>query len=215
LASLKYIFKMKNEMKNITKIASLALAGCILSVCFTHQVFSQKSYVDPQYHKAGYGEILKLSSPVLVRVNVEFQRNGQPLPAVKNELRGHVERTLNTAGALKPTAEPNNLISISVTCNNIADIAAARSKGFKSGFTFGAAGSMVDDNYEFLCVYNDGSGKEQKYSYQHAIHTWIGKKKPETDFVPTTPAIAFGRVVEDVTLNFIKDLQDASLVPKQ
>jgi hypothetical protein len=102
-----------------------------------------------------------------------------------------------------------------VTCNNIADIAAARMKGFKTGFTFGAAGSMVDDNYEILCVYNDGAGKEQKLSYQHAIHTWVGKKKPETDLVPTTPAIAFGRVVEDVMLNFMKDLQDAGLVPKQ
>lgn len=202
-------------MKHISKIAILALASCILFICFTGKAFSQKSYVDPLFHKANYEAIKKLSSTLPVKVIVEFQRNGNPLPAVNQELRGNVERTLTSAGVFKPTTEPNTLVTISVTGNNIADLAAARKKGFKTGLTFGGKGSMVDDNYEFLCVYNDGSGKEQKYTYQHAIHTWIGRKKPQTDLEPTTATNAFSRVVEDVILNFIKDLQDAGLVPKQ
>jgi hypothetical protein len=202
-------------MKPISKIAILALTSCILSICFTGKAFSQKSYVDPLFHKANYEAINKLSTTLPVKVIIEFQRNGKPMPSVNNELRDNVERTLNSAGVFKPTTEPNTLITISVTGNNIADMAAARKKGFKTGLTFGGAGSMVDDNYEFLCVYNDGSGKEQKYTYQHAIHTWLGRKKPQTDLEPTTPANAFSRVVEDIILNFIKDLQDAGLVPKQ
>lgn len=202
-------------MKHISKTAIPALASCILFICVTGKVFSQKSYVDPSFHKASYEAIKKLSSTIPVKVIIEFQRNGNPLPAANQVLRDNVERTLTSAGVFKPTTEPNTLITISVTGNNIADVAAARKKGFKSGLTFGGAGSMVDDNYEFLCVYNDGSGKEQKYTYQHAIHTWVGRKKPQTDLEPTTITNAFNQVVEDVILNFIKDLQDAGLVPKQ
>lgn len=202
-------------MKHVSKISILTSATCIFFICFTGKAFSQKSYVDPLFHKANYEAIHKLSATLPVKVIIEFQRNGEPLPVANQVLRDNVERTLTSAGVFKPTTEPNTLVTISVTGNNIADLAAARKKGFKTGLTFGGAGSMVDDNYEFLCVYNDGSGKEQKYTYQHAIHTWVGRKKPQTDLEPTTPTDAFSRVVEDVILNFIKDLQDEGLVPKQ
>jgi hypothetical protein len=202
-------------MKNNSKISIFALAGCILFVCCANNVYSQKSFVDTLYHKADFEAIQKLVPPVPVKVNVEFQRNGKHLPAVDKVLQGEVESSLISAGVFKPSKETNVLITISVTGNNIADLKAARSKGFKTGLTFGAAGSMIDDNYEFLIVYSDGSGKEQKYTYQHAIHTWVGKKMPQTSLEPTTVTKAFNRVVEDIILNFLKDLQDAGLTPKQ
>ena len=201
-------------MKHALGIAILALVSGTATVCITQQVYAQKSYVDPQYHKASYEDIQRPAEPVSVKVDVEFQRNGTPLPAVNNELRGHVERILRASGVFTPSTSstPTN---VSVMANNIADLAAARKKGFKTGLTFGAAGSMVDDNYEFACVFRDGSGQDHKYSYQHAIHTAIGRKKPPaTDLKPTTPADAFGHVVEDVILNFLKDLQDGGLMPK-
>jgi hypothetical protein len=49
----------------------------------------------------------------------------------------------------------------------------------------------------------------------HAIHTAIGRHEPPAGQTATTVADAFGRVVEEVMLNFVKDLQDKGIVPKQ
>lgn len=202
-------------MKRISSVLLSGLAIGLLFLCISQKGYSQKSYVDTLYHKADYEDIQRLAKPLPVKVEVHFQRNGQPLPAADNVLRGNVERELRASGVFTPTAEANTPSTISVTGNNIADLKAARSKGFKAGFTFGAAGSMVDDNYEFLCVYNDGSGEDHKFTYPHAIHTAVGRKKPQTTLKPTTVDDAFNHVVQDVILNFIKDIQDAGLVPKQ
>lgn len=186
----------------------LILVAGSLTGCITSQTF-----VDPQYHKAGYESLQRISQPVPVKVDVEFQRNGQPLPAADNELRGHVERTLRATGVLLPAADSGQA-TIKVIGNNIADLGAAKAAGFKTGLTFGGAGSVVADNYEFTCTYK-GAAQEKSFSYQHALHTTIGNAKGPAGLAPTTPADGFARVVEDVILNFVKDLQDSGVLPKQ
>jgi hypothetical protein len=186
----------------------LAVSAGTASGCLTPQ-----AYVDPHYRKASYESIGRLAQPVPVRVDVQFLRNGQPLPAADNELRMPVERTLRASGVFVP-ATAGIQAAIKVTGNNIADVEAARAKGFRTGLTFGGAGSMVDDNYEFLCVYQK-DGEDKQYSYQHALHTAIGSTERPAGLTPTTPAEGFARVVEDVMLNFIKDLQDSGAAPKQ
>jgi hypothetical protein len=197
-------------MKIASRVALGAAALAVLSGCVS---IKTQSFVDPQYHKAGYETIERPAQAIAAKVDVEFQRNGQALPAVDGELRGHVERTLRATGVFTPSASAEKPV-ITVKANNIADLAAARAKGFKTGLTFGGAGSMVDDNYEFACTFKSGTA-EKTLSYQHAIHTAIGHTNDApAGLTPTTPADAFGRVVEDVVLNFVKDLQDAGAIPK-
>lgn len=196
---------MKKMLKAVILVASVSL----LSACI-----SSRAYVDQQYHKASYDSIQRLSTPVPVKLDVHFLRNGQPSPAVDDELRGHVERTLRASGVFTPTSDASVSVSLGVTANNIADLAAARAKGFGTGLTFGAAGSMVDDNYEFKFSFHNGANQETEAVYQHAIHTAIGNTNGPAGATPTTLAAAFGRVVEDVVLNFVKELQDKGLVPR-
>lgn len=195
----------------------LVLKGLIFVLCcsvLTACALKQQTYYDPQYHKAGYEAIKQSGQPIPAKVQAQFQRNGEPLPAANAELLGHVERTLRASGVFLPTTDQSVATSITVTANNIADMDAARSKGFKTGFTFGGSGSVIDDNYEFTLLYRNADGKERKSTYQHAIHTAMGNVEPLKGMTPTTITDAFGRVVEDVVLNFIKDLQDAGLAKK-
>jgi len=183
-----------------TAIVVVSVSGCV----------SVQSYVDPQYHKASYETVQRLAKPLPVKVDVQFQRNGEAFPSADNELRGHVERTLRATGVFAPSPTVTTP-TISVTANNIADLGAARAKGFGTGLTFGAAGSMVDDNYEFSCAFNDGA-KAQKLTYMHAIHSAIGSHEPPAGLTATTVSDAFGKVVEDVILNFVKDLEDKGVI---
>jgi hypothetical protein len=186
-------------------LGAVALSGCI----------SSRSYVDPQYHKASYEEIHRLAQPIPVKLDVQFQRNGKHLPSVDAELRGHVERALRSTGVFAPTTDPNTAAALNVIANNIFGTAGAATKGFTTGVTLGAVGSTVDDNYEFNFSFHDQVNGEQKASYHHAIHTAIGNAQIPSGETPTSVADAFGRVVEDVVLNFVRDLEDKGLVPKQ
>jgi hypothetical protein len=195
---------MNKILKVILVVGVSMLSGCI----------SSRSYVDTQYRKASYESIQRLPAPVPVKLNAQFQRNGKPLPAVDGELRGHVERTLRASGVFTPTTDPNVPVILGVTANNIADLAAASAKGFGTGLTFGAAGSMVDDNYEFKFSFRNAASQQTEAVYRHAIHTTIGNAEGPPGMTPTTSADAFGRVVEDVVLNFIKNLQDKGLLSR-
>ncbi len=95
-----------------------------------------------------------------------------------------------------------------ITVNNVADLSEAAVKGFGTGLTFGAAGSLVTDYYEIAIEYNDGNGSQFTQKYKHALHTTTGNEDAPFDSVqPTTPSDAFGTVVEQTLLNFVKDMQ--------
>jgi hypothetical protein len=177
----------------------------VLSMCFfVTGCLSSKSYVDPQYRKAMYSDINHVETKYKANIDVEFQRNGKHFSSVDNELRGHVERVFRATGVVVPATEAVDL-KIKVVANNIADISAARNKGFVTGLTFGVAGTCVTDFYEIIIEYQNGGPKE-RLTYKHAIHTTIGNS-PAPIPVEPTPGNAFAKVVEDVILNFVKEMQ--------
>lgn len=192
---------------NIQKISLLAL----FSLCMTGCI-SPKTYVDPSFSKATYEDVSSVNEKYKTQIMVEFQRNGEAFEKANQEVRGHVERTLRATGIISP-AEQGADISVKVVINNIADISEAVAKGFGTGLTFGAAGSLVTDYYEITIDFDDGNGAKRTESYKHALHTTIGNKGAPFDNVePTTPADAFGTVVEQTLLNFIKDMQAQGLL---
>ncbi|MFT3776111.1 MAG: hypothetical protein QM820_63010 [Minicystis sp.] len=188
-------------MKVLARL-QLLIALLLLPACF-----SVKAYVDPKFHKAGYGTIQRPAQPTPLRLVAEFQRNGERMPAADQELSGHLDRVLRDTGVFAPGGGAGAPARLRVVANNIADLADARSKGIGTGLTFGAAGSTVSDNYEFTFEYTRADGTAVKTTYQHVIHSVVGNGDGPEGMTPTTLADAFGRVVEDVTLNFLADMQ--------
>jgi hypothetical protein len=177
-----------------------------MSFCVTG-CLSTKSYIDPQFRKSTYSDIAKPSTKYKSNIEVEFQRNGEHLSKADNELRTHVEKVLKATGVVEPVTEPAEL-KIKVIANNIADLGEARRKGFATGLTFGASGSTVTDYYDFKIEYNKG-GTSKSYTYKHAIHTTIGNSPAPIPVEPVPLGEAFGKVVEDIVLNFVKDMQQS------
>lgn len=183
------------------EILILSLAGIFMTGCI-----STKSYVDPQFRKATYADIDRVNTGYKANIEIEFQRNGKHIHQLDNELRGHVERTFRATGVIIPTYEPVGL-KIKVIANNIADMGLAATKGFGTGLTFGAVGTSVTDFYEFTIEYQQ-NGMRGNYAYKHAIHSTTGNKEAP---VPVEPTInAFEKVVEDIILNFIKNMQQSN-----
>jgi len=190
-----------------------ALIATLLSVSALSGCISVQSYVDPVYHQAGYQDIQRPAKPVPVKLQVQFQTNGEHRPAVDSTVRGHVEKTLKASGAVEPLAADaaQNVATLDISVNNIADIAKAKHMGFRTGLTMGMKGNMVTDNYVMLASYRDG-GNTKAYEFKHALHSLVGSGEGPKDIPPTTPAEGFGKVVEDLTLNLLRSLQSDGLL---
>ena len=123
-------------------------------------------------------------------------------------------QTLGNSGVFEPVlfgSGPGVNAQITIVGNDIYDASGAFSKGFGTGLTFGAVGNVVADNYEFTFAYRNGSNSYQNV-YRHAILTTVGHASAPVAAPPTTSADASHQVIQDVTLNFIDDLQKKGLL---
>jgi hypothetical protein len=170
-----------------------------------------KSYVDPQYGRAGYDDISRRSEPYKLKIAVEFQRNGKHLKQVDSELMGHVERVIRGSGFAVPATQGTSG-ELKVIVNNVADLKKAAAKGFGTGLTLGLAGSTVTDYYEMEAVLSLNGKVIKKTDYKHALHSTVGVKKAPEGLEPMTPSAAFGKIVEQLILNFLKDVQSSGEV---
>lgn len=197
-------------MKVILKTVGALVIMASLSAC----TIATRAYVDPQYHQATSDVIHPLAQPIPVQVTARFQTNDKPTPAVDAELQQQLEQALATTGVFSPTTDANATARITVTANDSSDLEDARHRGFHTGLTLGSTGSMIDDNYEFTIVYHHAGGNDYQAIYKHAIHTTLGKINGPVGATPTTTVDAFHRVVSDVVMNFVWDLQSQGLIGK-
>lgn len=179
-------------------IACAALAGCI----------SPKSVVDPTFPKLSYEDVKKRSEPLKLKLQVEFQRNGKHYPGADATLRDNAERVLRSSGVVTPVAAQEEG-EMKLVVNNIADTGAAASKGFGTGLTFGLVGTTVTDAYEMSLAITANGKTITRTEIKHAIHTSIGNTTIPEGLEVVTPNDAFGRVVEQMLLRSLKDIQDS------
>ena len=193
---------MRNEYK---------LLFVFVVILFIFSMFgcaTTKSYVDPGYGRATYDDITRRSEPYKVKIIVEFQRNGKHIPQVDSELMGHVERVVRGTGFAVPATQDTSG-ELKVIVNNVADLGKAAVKGIGTGLTFGLAGSTVTDYYEMEATLSLNNKVINKTDYKHALHSTVGLKKPPEGLEPMTPSAAFGKVVEQLILNFLQDIQNS------
>lgn len=186
----------------------LWLSLCVpLSACV-----SSRSFVDTSYPKLGYEQLKKTPEPLQLKLYTEFQRNGEHLSRADQALYREAEMVLRSSGLIVPLAN-EGAGDIKVTVNNIVDLAEARAKGVGIGLTFGAAGSVVTDAYEMSVLIKANGKVVERTGIKHALHSAIGNTSlPEG--VETMPAnVAFGRVVEQMLLRTLQDMQQKGDLP--
>lgn len=181
------------------KLSLILVLSMGLSAC-TH------SYTSPDFQKYRVSDLKVPSQSFAARMEVEFFRNGQPLPAVIPQVKREVTQTLRRTRVIELSDNAEHTFKISA--NNVADLGDAVRKGFGTGLTFGLAGNTVQDHYEVSCSYLDRNKVLHTENYQHAIVTTVGNASPPTGMLvhPNLNA-AFSSVMDDVVINCLGDLQ--------
>ena len=178
----------------MTRLLTLSLAltvSSLLGACAP----SLKSYADPSYRNGTTAQLLAIDPPLPVRVDVQFQQRGEHKPNSDIRLRGHVERALLASRMLVPDQLSTRVLRVLV--KNVGDASEARAAGIKNGLSFGLAGSVVTDEYQFNISYTDGEGKKSDVFFRHAIHTAVGQADLPTGTKPLKPQEAYGETVQD------------------
>jgi hypothetical protein len=183
-----------------------------LFLCGAAYASTPKSYVDPSYGKIQYSDFVKPAQPYKLKLKVEFQRNGQHLPAVDNQLMQQVDSVVRASGFAMPVGDSESgSDSLTFVVNNIADLAEARRKGFGTGATLYLKGSVVTDNYEMQATATINGKTVSKSGYKEAILTAIGHASGPEGVPPMTVTEAFNKVVEQLILQFLRDLPTTEL----
>jgi hypothetical protein len=183
-----------------------------LFLCGTAYASTSKSYVDTSYGRIQYSDIVKPAQPYKLKLKVEFQRNGQHLSAVDGQLMQQVDSVVRASGFGAPVGDAESASdTLTIVVNNIADLAEARKKGFATGSTFFLKGTVVTDNYEMQAIATIGGKTVSKSGYKGAILTAIGHASGPEGVPPMTVTDAFNKVVEQLILQFLRDLPTTEL----
>ncbi len=176
--------------------SAVLLGGCV----------SPSFYTVNEYQKHRQQDLIIPQKPFAVRVEADFSRNGQALPAANGELAAAVEKALTNTRIAIPYAHAENAIKI--TADNISDLKQALNKGFATGLTLGMAGNRVQDYYQFTCHYLNKNQALYSTQYNHALITAIGNVAPPSDStVQSNPKTAFASITKDIVINCLVDLQ--------
>ena len=183
-----------------------------LFLCGAAYASTSKSYVDTSYGRIQYSDIAKPAQPYKLKLKVEFQRNGQHLPAVDGQLMQQADSVIRASGFAAPVGDSESASdSLTIVVNNIADLAEARKKGFATGSTLFLKGSVVTDNYEMQAIATIGGKTVSRSGYKGAILTAIGHASGPEGVPPMTVTEAFNKVVEQLILQFLRDLPTTEL----
>lgn len=176
-------------------LCALLLAGCV----------STETFLDPAASPLAYSEIRKSAAPPRLRVTAEFQRNGTPRPDVDGTLRIHAMQALARSGAMLPVVDGGEG-EIRIVVNNVADLGDAVGRGVLTGVTLGLAGTTLVDRYEASATVT-WRGKTFHATARQALHTTIGRVDLPAGAQTLASDAGFARVVEQLTLRLLRDLQ--------
>lgn len=180
--------------------ASLMLTGCL----------STKMYVDPALPVVAKADVAPVAQPRPVVVLVEFSTKGKSNARATAEVKPRVVAVAAESGlfsSVSQTAGAADAGIFKLIIDNVAVDENAAAKGFGTGLTFGAVGTMVTDGYVATASYSR-DGKVTEVDVRHAIHTTIGNKKGPDGLVAMEPQAAVYQVMDQITWNALKQLNE-------
>jgi hypothetical protein len=189
-------------------VRGLALLSCaaLLSGCLT-----MKSYVDPALPMVGKSDVVAPAQPRPVQVAFEFRTKGSANAAATSELHPRIVAVASESGLFSQVSRDAlgaEAGLLTVVIDNVAvDGENAAAKGFGTGLTLGAVGSMVTDGYVCTVTYSRG-GATTSVDLRHALHTTIGNKAGPDGLTPMTPQQAIQQVIDQLMWNGLDQLSD-------
>lgn len=178
-------------------IASFALAGC---------ASPKKSYLGASFPRVAYKDIAHRSTPLRLKLAVEFQRNGEHFPKGDIPLKDYTAWILRDSGVILPVDDQEEG-QIRVVLNNVADSGDIAAWAARTGYPAWVVGKTITDAYELSMFITTKEGAISRTGIKHAVHTTIGNMSIPEDIQTFPQNQAFGKVLEQMILRALEDMQ--------
>ena len=184
-------------------LASLALAGC------STQRFSASYYLDPKPPRASYADLVTPANPQPVYLVFDMYSAEGSFPEATRKIGPKIVRILNQSGLFSTVANvgSENIARIQISMRETAAVTGHDTKSLPPGLTSSLAGSRGAIVYSFTAYYQPPGRNAVKKVYPHAVHIVEGDSPELGDALPMTGSHAVDVMVEQVMLNFLRDLQ--------
>jgi hypothetical protein len=195
---------MRVTRQNLATIALSTFACILLSGCL-----STRSYIDPALPLTGKADVGSATTPGPVQVLSEFRTNGNANARATALMRPRVLAVLNESGLFSSASESQTASAgrLTMVIDNVPLTENAAGKGFGTGLTFGAVGTMVSDGYTATMTYTRGS-ESKEVTVKHAIHTTVGNHSGPAGLTPVSMDEAANKVIDQLTWNGLKQLSE-------
>jgi len=184
-------------------LALLMLAGCSTGRFYTD------CYLDPKPPRANYADLVPPASPQPVYLVFDMYSAEGSFREATQKLGPKVSRVLKDSGLFSSVATvgSENIARIQISMRETAVLSGHETKSLPAGLTSGLAGSRGAIVYSFTAYYQPPGGEAVKKVYPHAVHIVEGGSPVPGGALPMTASHAVDTMVEQVTLNFLRELQ--------
>ena len=199
-------FLFTGHLRRIALWGGLTVAASMSTGCL-----SIKHYADPALPMVTLSQLKPPAVKQPVQLLFEYQNNLASNAKATEMVRPVVMQNMTKSGlfsdvVVAPAAAERKLF---ITINNFFVTKDAASKGFMTGLTLGAAGSMVTDGFKMDASYTVPGKPEVKHSYSHAMHSTIGNADGPPGLAPLDKDKPMDAIVGGLIMNLLKDLSNS------
>ena len=196
---------MKGNALNRISLKSIflvAISVLVLTACAT----PPRSYPEQSFPKSTFEQVKRSQDPLRLKLSVIFKRDGKHLKEVDKDLYDNAELVLRGTGAVMPTSQGEDG-TIHIEVDNLVNFARGFAKGMGNGLTMGMVGTTLTDHYIInISIVNNGK-KIERNGIKHQLHTVIGRGSIPDGVEFYDPQKGFNKMVEQVILNTLMDMQ--------
>lgn len=194
---------------------TLLRLSAVLLVASTSACISPSFYVDRSLGDVPPSQVRKSVNPQPVQLMYDFQTKGASNTRAADFTRATVLSTVQASNLFSSvsTDPVTGGAILSISINNVSLTDDAASKGFMTGLTLGAAGTMVTDGYVCTVDYVSGPNAAKVTTVtKHALHTVIGNTDaPQNADKATNAGEAVQTIVRQLVSRGVNDLPASGL----
>ncbi len=199
-------FKALYSPRSIIGLCSLGflfLAGCM------SQRFYASYYIDPKPPRTSYSDLVAPATPKAVYLVFDMYSAEGSFPEATRKIGPKIFNVLKDSGLFSSVSKvgSENIARIQISMRETAVLSGHETKSLPPGLTSGLAGSRGAIAYTFTTHYQPPGMDVVKKVYPHAVHIVEGTNPVLGDASPMTASHAVDVMVEQVVLNFLRDLQ--------
>lgn len=199
--------KMDRHYSRPLPLGFLALAFALLGGCSTQQFYANY-YIDPKPQRVEFSELIPPVERQPVYLVFDMYSSDGSFPEATRKLAPKVAQTVRDSRMFSTVSKvgSENMARIQMSMRETGVLSGQDAKTMPQGLT-ALPGSKGVITYSFTMQYQAPGKEVIKKTYPHAVHLVPDNTTGLGGALPMTAGHAVDRMVEQVVLGFLKDLQ--------